>query len=127
MKTIRPGQESDYPLIYATWLRSQYHGSPWFSKIDSKAFFDNYKGFVERRLATSKIVVACSDKDPDVVFAYAVISPDDTTLHYIYTKRAWRKLGIAKSLLPSTISTTSSLTGLGDFINKGRLAFNPFK
>lgn len=126
MKTFRPAQESDYPLIYATWLRSLYYGSPHYKQMDRKDFFDSYKQVIALRLNTSKVTVCCLTEDPDVVLGYSVKADD--VLHWVYVKRAWRQLGIAKQLI-GDYSVATSITKIGKFaLNKDKSKlFNPFK
>jgi GNAT superfamily N-acetyltransferase len=124
---IRDMQESDKSLIYATWLRSQYYGNTWFKSINKDIYYDNYKRVVEARLASCKVLVLCLTSDPETVIAYSVVSQDEETLHWIYTKKAWRKKGYARELVPSTITTVSSMTKIGKALNKSKYVFNPFK
>jgi L-amino acid N-acyltransferase YncA len=128
MRTLRPAQETDHPLIYASWLKSQYYGNSWFKQIGRDIFFNGYKQVIAGRLATAKTVVVCLEADPDVVLGYACYSPDETTLHYVYVKKAWRQFGIAKELLPPTITTVSSLTKIGRMLKERKgLTFDPFQ
>lgn len=127
MRFTRLAQESDHPLIYATWLKSQYYGNAWFKAIEKSIFYGGYKAVVGQRLATATVVVSCLESDPDVVLGYACFSPDGTVLHYVYVKKAWRQLGIAKELVPSTITTVSSITKIGRMLKERKnLVFNPF-
>jgi GNAT superfamily N-acetyltransferase len=124
MKKLRQGTEADKALIYATWLRSTYYGTPYFKLIEKNTFFDNYKKIVEQRLINSSVLVCCLEEDPDVVLGYSLFT--NNVLHWVYVKRAWRGLGIAKMLVPSTCDTATSLTKIGKVCNKGKLVFNPF-
>lgn len=123
---IRNMQESDLPLVYATWLKGQRNGNSWFKSIDQDIYFSGYKKVVEGRIASSECKVSCLETDPDVVLGYSIYSPDHKVLHWVYVKKAWRKMGIAKSLLPSGIEQVTSLTRLGRLILKKRAKFNPF-
>jgi len=124
MRVVRKAEEADHPLIYATWLRSQYYGHPWFKMIDSEAYFAAYKAFISQRLKTSNVDIICLDGDPDVILGYAVYS--GPVLHWVYVKRAWRNFGIAKELVPKDITHVSSITKLGKLAGKERFKFNPF-
>jgi len=124
MKKLRQATTADEGLIYATWLRSAYYGTPYFKLIEKNTFFDNYKKIVQYKLSVSNVVVSCLEEDPDVVLGYAVYSGE--VLHWVYVKRAWRGLGIAKELVPPTCKVSTSLTKVGKVCNKGRLVFNPF-
>ncbi len=123
MKTLRPGMLSDEPLIYATWLRSTYYGNSWFKMVPKEVFFENYKKIVAARLASSQVMVCCLEEDPDVVLGYSIFTED--ALHWVYVKKAWRGLGIARDLIGGA-STATTMTKLGRLANKGRLMFNPF-
>lgn len=127
MRTIRQATKEDEAFIYATWLRSQYFGNTWFKQMEKDAFFDNYKNVVAARLASSLVLVSCLESDPEVVLGYAVYSPDKTTLHWIYVKRAWRQLGIARELAAPEITSVSSLTKIGKALMPKEWKFNPFK
>lgn len=125
MRLLRIATANDYPLIYATWLRSQYYGNTWFKEIEQNTFYDNYKKIVLQRLTSSTIVISCLESDPDVILGYAVMSLDETVLHWVYVKRAWRRFGIAKEMVPETIKTVTSLTRVAKPLLKDR-KFNPF-
>lgn len=45
----------------------------------------------------SSASIACSPEDPDVIVGYLVYEPK--TIHYVYVKEAFRKLGICRRLL----------------------------
>jgi len=122
---LRPATEADYPLIYATWLKATYYGNNWFKQIKEEIFFNNYKKIIAHRLANNVVTVCCSEKDPDVVFGYSVSGPG--VLHWVYVKKAWRRAGIAKNLIPQDCKEITSITKMGKLCNKGRLDFNPFK
>lgn len=124
MRMIREGKPEDHSLIYATWLRSQYHGNSWFSRISRGVFFDNYKKIIEARLNTSTVLVSCLESSPDVVLGYCVYQ--DNVLHWVYVKRAWRGFGISKELIPPSIDTISSLTRVCRVALPETWEFNPF-
>lgn len=105
---IRLGRPEDRPLIYATWLRGLYYGNKYYKTIDQSAYFATYPKVLEHLLNNSSVQVACLSSDPDVVLGYVVYKGD--TVHWIYVKRAWRGLGIAKSLFPPIVNIVSHLT-----------------
>lgn len=97
---IRPPLDSDLGFIYSTWLIGLRHGNQLFELIDEKTYFNVYRKVLGALLErpSTLIRVACLKEDNDVVLGYSV--SDGDKLHWIYCKEAWRKLGIAKSLLP---------------------------
>lgn len=121
---IRNAVKEDLPLIYSTWMLGLYHGCDWFNKIEKKAFFDNYKKVVEKRVTDSDIKVAVLTEDPDVILGYVCYRGN--VLDWIFVKKAWRKMGIAKMLTPKDIKICTHLTKVGRSLKPKDWIFNPF-
>lgn len=69
--------------------------------------------------------MACLEDEPDVVLGYVVASPG--VVHWIFVKKAWRELGIARKLFPQEITRVSHLTKVGEILmKKYDLYFDPF-
>lgn len=126
---IRDLKPEDVNFVLATFLRGLYYGDSWFSKIPKQVFMDNYKNVALSLVNKSTIKVACLKDEPDVIIGYSILSNDFQTIHYVYVKAAWRKKGIARSILPQYPSTVTHLTDLGaQLITKFKdVIFNPFK
>lgn len=121
---IRDVRKEDLPLIYSTWLLGLYHGCEWFSRIKKDSFFKNYKLALERLLPRCTIKVAVLSDDDDVILGYVVYR--DSTLDWIFVKKAWRKMGIAKMLLPQGINNCTHLTKVGRSLKPKEWTFDPF-
>ncbi len=127
--TIRDFIPSDKSFILATWLRGLYYGDTFWREINKSVFMKNYHAFLERFITspTVRIRVACLKDDPEVVLGYAVLNTNLDAIHWVFTKAAWRKLGIAKALIPPTSTNVTHLTKVGKIIkDKYKLEFNPF-
>lgn len=122
---IRRATEPDLPLIFTTWLHGLYHGNTWFHEIEKPIFWENYRKVIEVILNYSETNVACLAEEPDVVLGYIVYS--GPILHWIFTKKAFRKLGIAKALLPDRITTITHVTDVGRSLRHKDWQYNPFK
>lgn len=126
---IRDGLPEDVNFILATFLRGLYYGDSWFSHIDKKIFMDNYKHVAQKILATSVVKVACLKEDPNIIVGYSVLSADYEAVVWVFVKSAWRRQGVARSLVPAHPLYVTHLTKLGlQLLPKlsGAL-FNPFK
>lgn len=123
---IRDGAPTDFSFIYATWLHGLYFGCEFFRDTREKTFYDNYKrvikNILEERHAT--ITVSCLKEDHDVILGYSVSEKD--CLHWVFVKESWRKIGIAKSLIPFGIVVVSNQTKVGRSIKPKGWDFNPF-
>jgi hypothetical protein len=120
----------DYNFIISTWIKGLKYGNEWFNLIEQKAYFENYHKVIEKYLANpgASIRVACLKSDPEVILGYSVTHSDNTVLDWVFVKSAWRGIGIAKSLVPTTAKKVTHVTKVGVSILKKQpgLEFNPF-
>lgn len=126
---VRDMRVSDMNFIFSTFLRGLYYGDSWFSEIPKDIFMKNYHQVIEKILNSPKVQVkvACLKDDDEVILGYSLLSKDDTKCHFVFVKNAWRKIGIAKSLVPQTVNTATHSTTLGlSLIKKKGWLFNPF-
>lgn len=123
--SIRSVEQSDLSFIFSTWLKGLYHGNVMFNKIEQDLFYFKYHQVIEALLKRSVIKIACLEDEPDVILGYSITEPGK--LHWVFVKKAWRKLGIGKSLLLEDIAEVSHLTKLGEMLlKKTKWKFNPF-
>jgi hypothetical protein len=127
---VRLGKEEDKNFVLATFLRGLYYGESFFSQVPKDIFMDRYKR-VAQALVNDKnttLRVACLPEDPDVILGYCLMSADEATVYWAFTKTAWRKRGIAKSLVPANPKYVAHLTKLGQSLlyKFPGIAFNPF-
>lgn len=114
--SIRKIAEADKNFIYSTWLDGVYYGNDLYKTADKIQFKNKYKKFLYKVMENSKteVQIACLKDDPDIILGYAVF--EGSTLHFVYVKAAWRKIGLAKDLIPKdlkNISIYSPLTDIG--------------
>ena len=122
--SLRGPRPDDVNFIFASWLRGLYYGDTWFGEIPKDVFMENYHKVVQNILTKADVRVACLKDDPDVILGYSVSS--GSTLHWIFTKSAWRKIGIGKSLLPEKVDTVTHLTKIGRSLKPKDCIYNPF-
>lgn len=127
---VRDAINADISFIMATFLRGLYYGDSWFSTIPKDVFMSNYKVLGENLIYSDKttVKVACLKDDSNVILGYSILSADFQTVHFVFVKTAWRKKGIARSLVPAHPVTVTHLTALGKkLMTKLPTAiFNPF-
>lgn len=124
----RPFNSDDRNFILATFLRGLYYGDTWFSEIDKRVFMETYNKVVNHIIdaPSTSITVACFADDPATILGYAMVG-SGTNLHWVFVKKKWRGIGIAKDLVPSSIKNVTHVTKVGlAIIRKKGLAFNPF-
>lgn len=126
--TTRAYREADKAFILSTFLKGLYYGESWFSMIPKDRFMKVYHDLLESLLDAPgvEIKVACLKEDPEVILGYAVHT--NTVLHWIFVKKAWRKIGIAKMVCPAELTAVTHLTDLGKQLLKTRVGvvFDPF-
>lgn len=130
----RPYAYGDRNFIFASWLKGMYYGSPYHSEIPKNIFMENMHRILEAFLAKPgvNIRVACLKSEPDVILGYSVfhiVAETVTVLDWVFVKSNFRKIGIAKALVPSDIRAYTHLTKLASSITKIKyqhLVYNPF-
>jgi hypothetical protein len=125
---VRPGTQADESFIFATWLQGLRHGNELYKLIEADTYYRQYHRVIESILNAPgvKVSVACLKESPDVILGYAVHRGD--ALHWVHVKKAWRGIGIAKSLAPPNLKTVTHVNRLGvSYVNNHPgLVFNPF-
>lgn len=127
----RDGKPDDENMILATWVQGLYHSNqnePWFASVPQYIFNEEYRKIIKQLLAKPGIEkrIACLNEDEDVVLGYAIFEGD--TLHWVYVKSSWRRLGIARNITPKKIKWYTHLTPIGRSIAQtNQFIFNPFK
>lgn len=134
--STRAATPKDHNFIMATFLRGLYYGDTWFNLVPKNIFMAHYHAILERLLKSQvTIKVACLRDDPEVILGYSVsrkIAVQDqsvTIIDWIFVKSAWRKIGIAKTLMPENAQACSHMTKLGLSIMRQKapnMVFNPF-
>ena len=129
--SVREFRASDTNFVLATFLRGIYYGDSFFSRVPKDLFMERYKRVAQGLVTAPQIVIriACLIDDPDVILGYAILSQDLDTVLYAFTKSAWRRRGIAKSLIPQDFKfiVPQHLTALGrEIIKKYNISENPF-
>ena len=125
---IRDAVKEDYNFVFSTFLRGLYYGDPSFTRVDKALFMKHYHDVIETLLnhVDTVVKVAALKEDPEVILGYSILS--HTRLEWVFVKKAWRQIGVAKSLIPDYILTTSHLTEIGEVILKKHpsIIFDPF-
>lgn len=126
---IRDANKDDANFIYATFLKGLYYGDSWFSRIPKQIFMLNYKRVAESLVKGNTVIkIACLPDDSSVILGYSILSKDYQTVHFCFVKAAWRKKGLARSLVPTHPVSVSHLTTLGQSLlpKLNGAVFNPF-
>ncbi len=92
---VREAKATDEPFIYATWLKS-YRNSEFARHQTSDLYYAHQHDLIEKLMQGNQVNVAVIDESPDVVLGWAC--GRDGILQYVYTKKAFRRLGIARKL-----------------------------
>lgn len=127
--TLRAAEKEDFNFIMATWLRGMYYGESWLSIMNKKDFMKSYHSVIEFtiRNPSTKIMVACLKEEPSVILGYSVVSTASKAVHWVFVKKSWRSIGLARDLVPKDVNAATNLTKVGAAIlKKKEWAFNPF-
>lgn len=96
---IRLVKKEDMAFIYSTWLKSYFYSSEFTKKLSKKIYFDMHHKAIDRFLDRGGLIYIAHAKDePDVILGYMATDMEDTIIQYIYVKKTFREMGIAKAL-----------------------------
>ena len=94
---VRRADADDAAFVFSYWLRDHYEHSAFASGIAKSTYMKLHHVLLERIIARSCIWVACDASAPSVLFGF--ICTEGSTLHYLFTKRRFRRMGIGGLLL----------------------------
>jgi GNAT superfamily N-acetyltransferase len=107
--SIRDFRAEDFPFIISSWGKSYKMMSYFAKRIDHNTFFENHPKVISGvlELPQMRILMATDASDPDQILGYLVgsclrFSNEDkqsVILQYIFVKKEFQRLGIAKQLL----------------------------
>lgn len=126
---LRSGTLDDINLVFSSWLDGLRFGNWVYGLIDKAVYYQTQHKVIEYLLArpTVSVRVACLADAPDVIIGYSVF--ENNKLHWIYVKKKWRGIGVARDLMPYNIDTVTNITNVGLVIMRAKLPhvrFNPF-
>jgi hypothetical protein len=126
---LRPYRLTDEAFVYKTFLEGLRYGNETFRQMDKIQFYENYRKVLNSLIQKkeTQIKIAALKEDPDVILGYAITRPE--IVDWIFVKKSWRRLGIAKDLIGDMhMTTVSHITLAGNAIRtKLGLKYDPFK
>jgi ribosomal protein S18 acetylase RimI-like enzyme len=128
---IRSMLDTDVNFVLSTWLKSYYeelrrNGSKGVIYPKDDVFFQGHQNKIKDLLTKAKCEVCTAPDDDNQIIGYVVYDLD--SVHYIYVKQVFRKMGVAKALISRAFTARlySHHTRFTKFINKG-LQYDPYK
>lgn len=122
---LRTMEDADKSFIYSTWLKGTYYGNDFMNSVVKEVFFREYSKYIDNLLQKSLVIVACLVDDQSVILGYSVSRQN--VLDFVFVKAAWRRKGIANSVVPKEINTVTTITKSGNSIRlKKGWSFNPW-
>jgi GNAT superfamily N-acetyltransferase len=96
---IREFKDEDTNFILSSWIKSAYSNVTGYREKYS-VFHKGMESIIRKKYENGSIIpyIACLDSDPDFILGFAVFG-NDYTLHYVFTKEAFKRLGVSKALL----------------------------
>lgn len=127
MFNVRAAVEADLPLILNSWLK-RYRSAIHPRLVTDRVYYESQHAVIRKIFDNPalKVVVACDPEDTNHVYGYAVaedLAPGWVMIHWVYTKGAFRKFGVAKHLLQTVIGDATRVqyshkTALVQYLDK---------
>lgn len=94
---LRPMVDDDRGLVIDSWRRSFYKSRDGATYPQLEQFYADYTPVVVDLVGRSRVYIACLKAESSAIVGWAAL--EDGVLHYVFVKRRWRQLGVAKWLL----------------------------
>lgn len=126
----RNAQPNDLGFVYSTWLKGLYHGCKLYKdilKLDEQQFADRYHELLKKVIFGKEAIVrvASLKEDEDTIVGYSVYNKNPAHLHWVFVKPPFRKLGLARKLVPDDIIACTQLTIIGDAVKPDKWTYRP--
>lgn len=121
---IRNVRIEDLSFIFDTWLNGLYFGNETFKCMRENIFKQHYQKVLEKLIPNTVIKVCALKDDIDTIIGY--VAYRQTQLDWVFVKPMWRRLGVAKLLMPKQIKTHSHITKMVKSFKPKNWEFNPF-
>jgi hypothetical protein len=93
---LRPALDTDLSLVIDSWRRS-IRDDPYIELIPWSVFESHILPAIVKLARIADVLCLSMRDEPDQILAWACF--DKTTLHYMYCKQAFRRLGFATLLM----------------------------
>ena len=132
---VRPLQSSDINFVRSSWLKTLHQQDP-FKHIPFEVFKTEVIDMIDEMIAEGFTQVICHEDIEDEIMTYMNYKrhKDFLMLNFIYTKKPYRKLGLAKFILDrvmksagddlSIFYTTHTMGAY--WLRSKRMIYNPF-
>lgn len=99
---IRPAEPQDKNFIFKSWLEVYKSESRFGRDISSHVFYPFHQRVIERIVSRpqTQILVASPKDDPFLICGFLVF--EGNVIHYAYTRKAFRRMGVARALVEHT-------------------------
>lgn len=108
---IRNVVAADLPFVFSTWLKAMRYSAPFANGVKDHPYYIGQQRLIAGVLsrADTAIRVACQTADASVILGYACseqrLARDESldVVHFVYVKKPFRRLGIGRMLLASSV------------------------
>ncbi len=104
--SIRAATEADLTFVRSSWFESYRHGG-FAPQVAFPVYREGQHNIIEGCLRRGRTLVAFATVVPDEVCSWVCVE-GSRIIHYVYTKQAYRKMGIARKLVEK--ASVDSLT-----------------
>jgi len=105
----REMRDGDRNYVLSSWLRS-YAEAPEFRSVARPVFFAIYEPVVKRMLERSTVAIAHDPELPDDSVLGFLVVEGESLVHYVHTKRRFRRMGIARWMTKDIASMAATFT-----------------
>jgi hypothetical protein len=107
---IREFKPEDMNFILDAWIKSAYSNITGYKERKS-VFHKGMESIIKRKLSDKSMLVfvACEESEPDFILWFAAFGTD-YSLHYVFVKEVFKKIGVSKMLLSNFYKNKKEIT-----------------
>jgi GNAT superfamily N-acetyltransferase len=119
--------KGDEPFVHSSfhtdyWQNGKHHNPLW------EVYAPEMDQHIDRLIRRSTVYVAYYADVPDEILGYSILDKDGDTVHFVYVKSVYRKMGIGSGLVPDRRKWYTHATRISEpFVRSLHLTYNPFR
>jgi hypothetical protein len=127
---IRAARGSDLNFIFDTFKLAMKFDSMLGKSVKPSVFNREFPKVIDFLLEHGETIVACLKEDPHIIVGYMIYEPE--TVHFIFVKQVFRRMGVAKALIQKAFGASGPTTytnktkSIRKFIDNFPIEHNPF-
>lgn len=104
----RPPKATDLNFIFASFSNSMKRESELGRSCRSSIFFPDFQKVIDRILATSQVLIACSPEEENAIMGYLIYERPET-VHFAFVRPSCRMKNVARDMIEEVMPGSKNI------------------